>query len=116
MMTEDRMEFYKEELLRIQKDLLESIVGEYDTDENPFDIDGDLADKAEIFSSVTITEGLTSSQKKTLEKIQRALHKIKEGNYGSCEVCGNDIEQDRLEAVPYAETCKEHMNNRRIPR
>lgn len=112
-MTQDRLEFYKKELIRIQKDLLESIVGELENDENPFDIDGDLADKAEIFSSVTINEGLTSSQKRTLEKIQRALHKIKEGNYGNCEICGNEIEPDRLEAVPYAETCKEHMNNRR---
>lgn len=41
--------------------------------------------------------------------ILTALEKIEAGNYGVCEVSGNPIEEDRLEANPAAKTCKAHM-------
>lgn len=41
--------------------------------------------------------------------IKDALGKIETGTYGTCEVCGKEIEEDRLEANPAARTCKEHM-------
>ena len=41
--------------------------------------------------------------------IKRALQKIDKGTYGMCEVSGEAIEEDRLEANPAARTCKEHM-------
>jgi RNA polymerase-binding transcription factor DksA len=41
--------------------------------------------------------------------ITRALKKINEGTYGTCEVCGNEIETERLDANPAARTDKEHM-------
>ena len=41
--------------------------------------------------------------------IKRALKKIKDDEYGKCELCGEDIEEDRLEANPAARTCKKHM-------
>lgn len=42
--------------------------------------------------------------------IRLALKKISDGNYGICEVSGEPIEEDRLEANPAARTCKAHMN------
>jgi len=41
--------------------------------------------------------------------IRLALKKITDGNYGICEVSGEPIEEDRLEANPAARTCKAHM-------
>jgi RNA polymerase-binding transcription factor DksA len=38
-----------------------------------------------------------------------ALKKIDAGTYGICEVSGQPIEEDRLEANPAARTCKAHM-------
>jgi DnaK suppressor protein len=111
-MNDKRLDEYKKRLIEMQRELLENIIDETTDEENPFDVDGDLADKAEIFSSVAISEGLSTTQKNTLEKIRKALQKIKSGDYGKCQVCGKDIEPERLKAVPYAETCKEHMNNR----
>ena len=35
---------------------------------------------------------------------------IAAGTYGTCEVSGEQIEEDRLEADPAARTCKAHMN------
>lgn len=42
--------------------------------------------------------------------LRRALKKIADGNYGICEVSGEPIEEDRLEANPAARTCKAHMD------
>ena len=42
--------------------------------------------------------------------LRRALKKIAEGKYGICEVSGEPIEEDRLEANPAARTCKAHMD------
>lgn len=39
----------------------------------------------------------------------RALKKIEEGKYGVCEISGEPIEADRLDANPAARTCKAHM-------
>lgn len=37
--------------------------------------------------------------------IERALKRIGEGKYGACQSCGEDIDEARLKAIPYAETC-----------
>jgi DnaK suppressor protein len=46
-----------------------------------------------------------------LNNVKSAIKKIDENKYGLCEVCGKEIENDRLEANPSAKTCKEHMNS-----
>lgn len=46
-----------------------------------------------------------------LNNVKVALKKMDEGKYGLCEVCGKEIENDRLEVNPSAKTCKEHMNS-----
>ena len=38
-----------------------------------------------------------------------ALKKIEDGSFGVCEVSGEKIEEDRLEANPAARTCKKHL-------
>ena len=40
--------------------------------------------------------------------LDAALRKIDDGTYGTCEVCGKEIEPDRLEAMPGTRTCIEH--------
>ena len=44
--------------------------------------------------------------------LDAALRKIDEGTYGSCEVCGKEIQPDRLEAMPGTRTCFEHAGAR----
>jgi len=43
------------------------------------------------------------------KNVERALQKIEDGTYGTCEVDGKPIEEDRLRANPAARTCKEHI-------
>lgn len=38
-------------------------------------------------------------------EIDNALEKIEKGNYGNCEGCHKDIDEERLELLPYARLC-----------
>lgn len=40
-----------------------------------------------------------------LRDVERALEKLGEGTYGSCDRCGTVIPADRLEAIPWAVLC-----------
>ena len=41
----------------------------------------------------------------TRADVERALAKLEDGTYGSCDVCGEPIGEDRLEALPWAVLC-----------
>lgn len=49
--------------------------------------------------------GLASGEQQSLNLIDAALRKIKEGTYGFCEGCSKSISQKRLMAVPHAPLC-----------
>jgi DnaK suppressor protein len=40
-----------------------------------------------------------------LTKVEDALTRFASGTYGSCDICGQAIVPERLEALPYATTC-----------
>lgn len=48
---------------------------------------------------------LRGREKKLLNKIEEAIEKIDSGNYGTCEVCGEEINVKRLEARPVTTMC-----------
>jgi RNA polymerase-binding transcription factor DksA len=68
--------------------------------------ENDLADRSEDFEE---RSGTTEVLGARLEDINHALDKISNGTFGICEICGNLIEEDRLEANPAARTCKACM-------
>lgn len=43
-----------------------------------------------------------------VEAVERALERLDQGTYGSCEVCGAPIDAGRQAAEPAARTCAEH--------
>jgi YteA family regulatory protein len=43
-----------------------------------------------------------------LKNINSALEAMEKGTYGKCEVCGQEISYERLEALPNTLYCKEH--------
>jgi DnaK suppressor protein len=50
--------------------------------------------------------------KRTLPEITKALHRIKEGTYGLCVITGEEIEGNRLLAVPWTRiSMKAHSEN-----
>jgi DnaK suppressor protein len=43
--------------------------------------------------------------RQTLRNLTQALDRMREGTFGECAQCGNDIESKRLEAIPWARYC-----------
>ncbi len=48
----------------------------------------------------------------TLADVERALVKLDEGSWGRCDVCGEPIAEERLEALPWAVVCVAHAGRR----
>ena len=44
-----------------------------------------------------------------LSDVEHALRRLDDGTYGTCEVCGKVIPDERLEAIPTARLCLEHQ-------
>ncbi|REK61838.1 MAG: molecular chaperone DnaK [Brevibacillus sp.] len=70
-------------------------------DNHPADIGSELFEREKDLA-------LDSLDRETLKEIDQALTRMDEGTYGLCTVCGQPIPEERLEALPYAQTCKEH--------
>lgn len=66
----------------------------------------EVADAMETFDN---NSAILNQLEIRLAEVNLALNKIKNGTYGKCKVCGENIEIDRLEANPSAETCMKHM-------
>ncbi len=67
----------------------------------------DIADNIESYESNT---AILKPLEKQYNDVKLALDKISKGGYGICEISGEPIEKERLEANPAARTCMSHMN------
>jgi DnaK suppressor protein len=66
---------------------------------------GDSADAAFDAGSNEISSQLAEIEARELSQVQRALTRLKQGTYGSCEVCTTKIPVARLNALPYSTMC-----------
>ena len=62
-------------------------------------------DVASMNTDLNIEYSLNVNQQKTFLEIESALKRIKNGTYGRCECCGEDISLERLKASPEARLC-----------
>jgi DnaK suppressor protein len=65
----------------------------------------DSNDRATIESDRSFELRIRDRERKLLSKINEALTRIKEGEYGLCEECGCEINVKRLEARPVTTLC-----------
>ncbi len=65
----------------------------------------DPADRATAESDRAFTLRLRDRERYLIKKIQDALRRIEEGEYGICEECGEDIAFNRLKARPVTKLC-----------
>ncbi|MDA2115171.1 yteA family sporulation protein [Bacillus cereus] len=81
-------------------------VGELSSyDNHPADMATELYEREKDF-------GLIELWHKQLDDTKHALQKIEAGTYGICEVSGEEIPFERLEAMPTATTCVQHATNK----
>jgi DnaK suppressor protein len=66
---------------------------------------GDVVDFALDSAQDEINSQLAEVESRELSNIEAALEKMREGSYGRCEGCNDNIPLVRLQALPYATYC-----------
>ena len=66
---------------------------------------GDVVDAALDSVQDEISSQLAEVESRELARIENALQRMRDGQYGSCEVCTCSIPMARLNALPYATLC-----------
>jgi DnaK suppressor protein len=59
---------------------------------------------------------LAGNAKDLIDKVELALARIDAGGFGRCEACGDPIEAERLDALPYTTLCLADARRRVRPR
>ncbi len=67
----------------------------------------DLGDQASAETDRSFMLRLRGREQKLLKKIEEAIERIDKGEYGICDVCGEEIGIKRLEARPVTTMCIE---------
>ncbi len=101
-MNERQVEYFRRKLLNWKEDLLadtrDTIEGLQDSTRNI----PDVADRASEETDRALELRTRDRQRKLVLKIDSALRRIDEGEYGYCEVTGEPISLKRLDARPIA--------------
>jgi RNA polymerase-binding protein DksA len=113
------VEARKDELLTLKKRLTTAAEGVHMSDAEGSELnssasDQHIADHATDTFERELDESLEENADHVIREIDLALRKIDDGTYGTCEVCGREIPEERLAAVPYATLCIE--DKRRLER
>ena len=118
-MTIDYEHFKKK--LEVEEKLLEKeleVVGRRNPDNLsdweaiPIDKDTSQADENTVADSIEGYEdnmAIVNTLETRYQDVKRGLDKIKKGTYGFCQICGEEIDAERLEANPSAKSCRKHM-------
>ena len=107
-MEKKKSELYRKKLLEKQEELMR-LVSKSDLDGRQADEEGtqDIADKAANSYTKEFLFHQSNDHRQTLALVNEALNRIKEGTYGFCIECREEVQTKRLEAVPWARHCLE---------
>jgi DnaK suppressor protein len=101
-MNDRQLEYFRRKLLNWKADLLsdsrDTIEGMKDQTRNI----PDIADRASEETDRSIELRTRDRQRKLVSKIDAALRRIDDGEYGYCEITGEPISLKRLDARPIA--------------
>jgi len=75
--------------------------------------DEGFADSGQVTAERGEVDALSGTLREALLEVDAALGKLEAGTYGQCESCGEDIAEDRLEAMPAARLCMACASKRR---
>ncbi|TNC73364.1 RNA polymerase-binding protein DksA [Rubellimicrobium roseum] len=101
-MNERQLEYFRRKLIawkhEILKESLDTIEGMKDSTRNI----PDIADRASEETDRALELRTRDRQRKLVSKIDAALRRIEDGEYGYCEITGEPISLKRLDARPIA--------------
>ena len=113
-MDKQQKDKLKKRLLKMREDISDKVkhIEKENLGRSQKEASGDLsgygmhmADVASDNYERELSLGLAASERELLYKIDNALKRLKDKNFGKCEQCQKEITQKRLTAVPYALLC-----------
>jgi DnaK suppressor protein len=108
-LTKSKLDAIRDELEQERKQLLEQVADlDAEADVNNWregGFDDDPADAGSASFERETAQSLSNHARGLLTQIDDALRRMDAGTYGVCERCGERIEPDRLDALPYATLC-----------
>ena len=119
-MNEAQLDYYRRLLLEWKKSILDAAQDTLQSLQDGPIREPDLNDRASSETDWGIELRTRDRQRKLIAKIDSALRRIEEGEYGYCEVTGEPISLGRLEARPIAtmtlEAQERHERQEKISR
>ena len=85
------------------------VPGDWETAPSEAGMEPDLADQADVVMGRENNTAILADLEARYDTVLAALARIGKGKYGTCEVCGETIEEARLEANPSATVCIKHL-------
>jgi DnaK suppressor protein len=105
-MEKRRLEHFKKRLQEKQHDVMRAVSrNQQDGRLADEEATQDVADKAINSYTKEFLFHLSNADRNLLQQVDEALARIREGSYGLCITCGNEVNPKRLEAVPWARYC-----------
>jgi DnaK suppressor protein len=101
-MNPRQQEYFREKLLQWKDAIFREAAGTLTQLQNESLREADLTDRASSETDWSIELRTRDRQRKLISKIDAAIRRIEEGEYGFCEVTGEPISLARLEARPIA--------------
>ena len=98
-MDKKKLAKYKEMLLKSKAEILHEI--EFENENIMYSEQGDLVDIADVVINNELMNRLSDMDFEKIKLIDRALEKIEDGSYGTCEGTGKPIPEARLNAIPW---------------
>ncbi len=96
---EEQLSTWKAELEDAQS---ESMHAMHETEQTAFP---DPTDQASIETDRNFDLRIKDRERRLIRKIEKALSRVKDGEFGLCEGCGGDIGLKRLQARPVTTLC-----------
>ena len=119
-MNPRQLEYFREKLLAWKSSILREAVDTLAHLQNESLREPDITDRASSETDFSIELRTRDRQRKLIAKIDAALRRIDQGEYGFCEVTGDPISLARLEARPIAtmtvEAQERHERQEKISR
>jgi DnaK suppressor protein len=105
-MDKKKLKTYHERLMS-ERSALMGVVGRNEDYGREADIEAtqDPADKASNSYTKELLFSQSTNDRQILLQIDEALHRIEAEEYGVCANCGTEIQQRRLEALPWVRYC-----------
>jgi DnaK suppressor protein len=105
IMDSDQLQKFKEQLEQMKADVISDVEQTLNDMTSQNGNIPDPNDRATVESDRSFELRLRSRERKLLDKINEAIARIDNGEYGVCDDCGERIRTKRLEARPVAKFC-----------